>query len=112
MKTRKRLEAGLEELAALDPRMGALWEHAGTPGPRARPPSFTTLLRVIVGQQLSTHAAAAIWKRMEDAGIPKDPAAFIMQDDEALRGHGLSRQKIVYGRGRHTLMHYGSVHVS
>ncbi|MEK9833799.1 MAG: DNA-3-methyladenine glycosylase 2 family protein [Rhodospirillaceae bacterium] len=99
MKTRKRLEAGLEELAALDPRMGALWEHTGTPVPRARPPGFTTLLRVIVGQQLSTHAAAAIWKRMEGAGITKDPAAFIMQDDEALRGYGLSRQKIVYGRG-------------
>jgi len=99
MKTRKRLEAGLTELAALDPRMGALWEHTGTPGPRARPPGFTTLLRVIVGQQLSTHAAAAIWKRMEDAGITKDPAAFVMQDDEALRGYGLSRQKIVYGRG-------------
>jgi DNA-3-methyladenine glycosylase II len=99
MKTRKRLEAGLEELAALDPRWGAVGEHPGPPGPRARPPGFATLLRVIVGQQLSTHAAAAIWKRMEGAGITKDPAAFIMQDDEALRGHGLSRQKIVYGRG-------------
>ncbi len=85
MKTRKRLEAGLEELAALDPR--------------ARAPGFATLLRVIVGQQLSTHAAAAIWKRMEVAGITKDPAAFIVQDDENLRGHGLSRQKIVYARG-------------
>ncbi len=99
MKTRKRLEAGLEELAALDPRMGELWARAGTPGPRARPPGFTTLLRVIVGQQLSTHAAAAIWKRMEVAGITKDPAAFIVQDDDDLRAHGLSRQKVVYGRG-------------
>lgn len=99
MKTRKRLEAGLEELAALDPRMGALWRHAGTPGPRARPPGFTTLLRVIVGQQLSTHAAAAIWKRMEVAGITRDPAAFIVQGDDELRAHGLSRQKIVYARG-------------
>ncbi|MDA0786805.1 MAG: DNA-3-methyladenine glycosylase 2 family protein [Proteobacteria bacterium] len=99
MKTRKRLEAGLEELAALDPRMGELWAHTGSPGPRARPPGFTTLLRVIVGQQLSTHAAAAIWKRMEVAGITKDPAAFIIQDDEALLAHGLSRQKIVYARG-------------
>ncbi|MGB0571432.1 MAG: DNA-3-methyladenine glycosylase family protein [Alphaproteobacteria bacterium] len=99
MKTRKRLEAGLEELAALDPRMGELWAHTGTPGPRARPPGFTTLLRVIVGQQLSTHAAAAIWKRMEVAGITKEPTVFIVQDDEALRACGLSRQKIVYARG-------------
>ena len=99
MKTRKRLEAGLEELAALDPRMGELWAHTGSPAPRARTPGFATLLRVIVGQQLSTHAAAAIWKRMEVAGITKDPAAFIVQGDEALRAHGLSRQKIVYARG-------------
>jgi DNA-3-methyladenine glycosylase II len=99
MKTRKRLEAGLEELAALDPRMGDLWVRAGTPAPRARPPGFTTLLRVIVGQQLSTHAAAAIWKRMDVAGITRDPAAFIVEDDEGLRARGLSRQKIAYGRG-------------
>ena len=99
MKTRKRLEAGLEELAALDPRMGDLWARAGTPAPRARPPGFTTLLRVIVGQQLSTHAAAAIWKRMEVAGVAKDPLAYVAMDDDSLRALGLSRQKIAYGRG-------------
>lgn len=99
MKTTKRLEAGLTELGKLDPRMADLWKQAGTPGPRARPPGFATLLRVIVGQQLSTHAAAAIWKRMEIAGVAKDPMAFVAMDDDALRALGLSRQKIVYGRG-------------
>ncbi len=99
MKTRKRLEAGLTELGKLDPRMAALWKAAGTPGPRVRPPGFATLLRVIVAQQLSTHAAAAIWKRMEDAGVASDPAAFVAMDDDALRALGLSRQKVAYGRG-------------
>ncbi len=99
MKTRKRLEAGLRELAALDPRMGALWDRAGTPGPRARRPGFATLLRVIVGQQLSTHAAAAIWDRMRAAGIADDAAAFAATSDDGLRALGLSRQKIAYGRG-------------
>lgn len=99
MKTTKRLEAGLTELGQLDPRMAELWKQAGTPGPRARPPGFGTLLRVIVGQQLSTHAAAAIWKRMETAGVAKDPAAFVAMDDDTLRALGLSRQKIGYGRG-------------
>lgn len=99
MKTRKRLEAGLAELGRLDPRMAALWEAAGTPGPRVRPPGFSTLLRVIVAQQLSTHAAAAIWKRMEDAGVANDPAAFNAMADDALRALGLSRQKVEYGRG-------------
>jgi DNA-3-methyladenine glycosylase II len=99
MKTIKRLEAGLTELGNLDPRMAELWRQAGTPGPRARPPGFSTLLRVIVGQQLSTHAAAAIWKRMEVAGVGKDPLAYVAMDDDSLRALGLSRQKIAYGRG-------------
>ena len=99
MKTTKRLEAGLTELGNLDPRMAELWRQAGTPGPRARPPGFSTLLRVIVGQQLSTHAAAAIWKRMEVAGVAKDPLAYVAMDDDSLRALGLSRQKIAYGRG-------------
>jgi DNA-3-methyladenine glycosylase II len=99
MKTTKRLEAGLAELAQLDPRMGELWARIGTPGPRPRKPGFATLLRVIVGQQLSTRAAAAIWQRLEDAGAAHEPSAFLACDDAALRAFGLSRQKISYGRG-------------
>jgi DNA-3-methyladenine glycosylase II len=98
MKTTARLEAGLAELARLDPRMGDLWARIGTPGPRSRKPGFATLLRVIVGQQLSTKAAASIWQRLEDAGAA-DAVAFLAHDDDTLRGFGLSRQKIVYGRG-------------
>lgn len=99
MKTRKRIEAGMSELARLDPRMGALWQTAGTPPPRARRPGYGTLLRVIVAQQLSTMAAASIWRRMEDAGVTRSPAELLAQTDDALRGYGLSRQKVVYARG-------------
>jgi len=99
MKTRKRIEAGLTELAQLDPRMGALWESAGTPATRARKPGYATLLRIIVGQQLSTKAAASIWQRLEDADVTGSPANFLAQSDTDLRGFGLSRQKIAYGRG-------------
>ena len=99
MKTRKRIEAGLAELAQLDPRIGDLWGAAGTPAPRARKPGYETLLRVIVGQQLSTKAAASIWQRLERAGTTGDPAVLLSQSDPALRGFGLSRQKIGYARG-------------
>jgi DNA-3-methyladenine glycosylase II len=99
MKTRKRIEAGLAELATLDPRMGALWKTAGTPAPRARKPGYSTLLRIIVGQQLSTKAAASIWRRLEEAGVTGEPAKLLAQPDQTLRGYGLSRQKVVYGRG-------------
>lgn len=99
MKTRKRIEAGLAELATLDRRMGALWETAGTPATRSRKPGYGTLLRIIVGQQLSTKAAASIWQRLEEADVTADPANLLAQSDPALRGYGLSRQKIAYGRG-------------
>ena len=99
MKTRKGIEAGLSELARLDPRMGALWETAGTPATRARKPGYTTLLRIIVGQQLSTKAATSIWQRLEDADVTRNPENFLAQSDTQLRGFGLSRQKITYGRG-------------
>lgn len=112
MKTRKRIEAGLSELARLDPRMGTLWETAGTPAPRARKPGYAALLRIIVGQQLSTKAAAAIWQRLEDAGTTSDPANFLAQSDQVLRGFGLSRQKISYGRGIAEAIDSGALNLS
>ena len=112
MKTRKRIEAGLAELARLDPRMGVLWETAGTPATRARKPGYATLLRIIVGQQLSTKAAASIWQRLEAAGIAADPANFRVQSDEALRGFGLSRQKIAYGRGLAEAVESGALNLT
>lgn len=99
MKTTRRLEAGLGELAALDPRMEVLWTRIGTPGPRPRKPGFSSLLRVIVGQQLSARAAASIWQRLEDAGVASDPAVFLACGEDRLRALGLSRQKIAYGSG-------------
>ena len=112
MKTRKRIEAGLSELARLDPRMESLWQAAGTPAPRARKPGYATLLRIIVGQQLSTKAVAAIWQRLEDAGATSDPANFLAQPDRMLRGFGLSRQKIAYGRGIAEAIESGALNLS
>jgi len=93
------LEAAMAELAALDPRMADLWRRAGTPDLRFREPGFATLLRVIVGQQLSVKAAATIWDRLEAACDPLTPAGFRALDDETLRAIGFSRQKTAYGRG-------------
>lgn len=58
---------------------------------------FTTLLNAIVGQQISTRAADAIWKRVKALG-EVTPAFFLGVDDDALRGAGLSRQKVAYVR--------------
>ncbi|MEO1000251.1 MAG: DNA-3-methyladenine glycosylase 2 family protein, partial [Pseudomonadota bacterium] len=64
---------------------------------RRRGDGFEALLSAIVSQQLSTHAAAGIWARLEAAGATA-PAALAGMEDEALRACGLSRPKIRYAR--------------
>ncbi len=62
---------------------------------------FCGLVQAIVSQQLSTRAAATIYRRLEalmpDAA-PPTPEALLPLSDEALRGVGLSRQKTSYMR--------------
>lgn len=60
---------------------------------------FPSLMRTIVGQQLSTKAANTIWQRVVDGVGDLSPAGFLAVSDEVLRGFGLSRQKISYIRG-------------
>jgi len=67
------------------------------PGPR---PPFEALLRAIVGQQVSTQAAATIYKRFEGLvdGSSWTPELLLRMETERLRGVGLSGQKIRYVR--------------
>lgn len=84
-------------LAAIEPRFGRALELAGRPKLRRWAPGFPGLLRIIVGQLVSTAAAAAIWGRIMEAGLD-DRAAFLAAGDERLRACGLSRAKIRAGR--------------
>jgi DNA-3-methyladenine glycosylase II len=57
---------------------------------------FHTLMRAIVGQQISTQAADAVWQRLT-AQLPAiSPDAYLAIDPETLRQCGLSRQKVAY----------------
>jgi DNA-3-methyladenine glycosylase II len=68
---------------------------------RGRPTDpYGTLVRSIVGQQLSTKAAASIYARVLDlfGGDVPTPAQLIAIDPDTLRGAGLSRAKVAYLR--------------
>src|SRR5262249_12737194 len=68
---------------------------------RQRPDHLTALLGAIVSQQLSTKAAATIFGRFRalfPAGAITDAHDLSKLDDAALRGVGLSRQKVAYLR--------------
>lgn len=88
---------GAAWLAGSEPRFAHALALTGTPPLRRRDDGFAQLLCAIVSQQVSTHAARAIWGRMEDAGLTT-PAAVLAADDVTLRAPGLSQQKMRYAR--------------
>ena len=72
---------------------------AGYPEPRIRERGYRTLLRTIVGQQVSVAAAASVWRKLEALlGEDMPPEALLARDFDALRACGLSRQKQGYAR--------------
>jgi DNA-3-methyladenine glycosylase II len=67
------------------------------------PDAFTTLTNAIIGQQISVHAAEAVWTRLvQRFGNSKrllQPYRIFLASDEELKACGLSKQKIVTLRG-------------
>ena len=97
--TAEQLNESLDWVAAREPAFARVLELAGYPEPRIRPPGYATMLRTIVGQQVSVAAAASMWRKLE-ALVGDDVAAeaIVAQDFDALRSCGLSRQKQSYIR--------------
>jgi DNA-3-methyladenine glycosylase II len=76
-------------------------ENLGDPGGRRSPDHYGALVRSIVGQQLSTRAAVAIYGRLTDryGGRTPTPAEVLEDDPEGLRvAAGLSHAKVAYLR--------------
>lgn len=92
------LEEGLRQLARRDRSLGAIIESAGTPRFPLREPGFPTLLHIILEQQVSIDAAAAMFRKLRISCVPLAPAAFLELDDAVLRECGFSRQKMLYAR--------------
>jgi DNA-3-methyladenine glycosylase II len=82
-------------LAAHDPRFAHALTLTGPLPLRLKPDGFGALLDAIIGQQVSTQSAAAIWARLAAAGLT-DEARVAAASEEELRACGLSRQKIRY----------------
>ncbi len=104
------LHASLLALAAIEPAFARGIERVGLPEPRISEPGYATLLRTIVGQQVSVHAARAVWGRLEATLIDiADPSRLIAASDEQLRAAGLSRQKTGYARSLAELVGSGTL---
>lgn len=94
-----RLKAALDQLAACDSDIAAALAEVGFPAPRTREPGIATLLRIVVAQQISTKAAAAIWTRLElVAGTSVSAASLLELSDPDFRQIGFSARKVEYAR--------------
>jgi DNA-3-methyladenine glycosylase II len=108
--TAQKLHIALDALAEIEPGIATALAVTGYPDARIRTPGYATLLRTIVGQQVSVAAAASVWNKLEallGAGCP--PEQLLAQDFDALRGCGLSRQKQGYARSLAELVLSGAL---
>lgn len=97
--TAQQLRDSLDAIAAIEPGFAAALARAGYPEPRVREPGYETLLRTIVGQQVSVASAGAVWRKLEaELGEGCAPDVLLARDYDALRACGLSRQKQGYAR--------------
>lgn len=97
--TAKNLKLGIDFVAAGEPAFARVLALVGYPEPRIRETGYATLLRTIVGQQVSVAAAASMWRKLEALVGEDVPVAKILAADfDELRACGLSRQKQGYIR--------------
>lgn len=85
------------KLRRLDRKLAALVKKHGPCTLTPRPDRFGTLVRAIIGQQISAKAAAAIDRKLREvAGAPHDPENLIALGASGLRSAGLSSVKAQY----------------
>ena len=97
--TAEELRESLNAIAAIEPGFAAAIARVGYPPVRVRQPGYETLLRTIVGQQVSVAAAASVWAKLEaELGAGCAPELLMAKDFDSLRACGLTRQKQGYAR--------------
>jgi DNA-3-methyladenine glycosylase II len=100
----------LDALSQREPRLAIELARIGYPEPRLRTRGYKTLLRTIIGQQVSVAAAASMWAKLEaELGEDFTPACLLARDFDTLRACGLSRQKQGYARSLCELAHAGEL---
>ena len=110
VRTSDTIRAAVEALADRERAFAAVVERHGIPEPRRSEPGAHTLLRTIVGQQVSVAAARSMWSKLEAAyGSPPDLASILKASDDELRVAGISRQKAGYARSLAQLVFAGEL---
>ena len=115
----KRLNKADKHLREADPKLRRIIDQQGPINPDedrrgSRPDAYEALARAIVGQQLSTKAAASIWEKVLAifGGKTPIPKQVIEADPQDLRDAGLSWSKVAYFRDLAERIEDGELDVS
>jgi len=95
LNNQKLLEA-VKFLSKKDKYLAALYEADGVPPLWARRPGFTTLIKIILEQQVSLASAKAVYKKLERNIKPFTPIRFEELGIAYLKSLGVTRQKSSY----------------
>ena len=94
--TTKSLAEAARTLATRDKSLASILETHGPPPMWGRKPGFTTLVRIIVEQQVSLVSARAMFERLKANIEPLTAERFIEVGEPFLRSLGMTRQKSSY----------------
>ena len=94
--TKKALKEGTAYLAGRDKDLARLFQTDGVPPLCARKPCFSTLIHIILEQQVSLASALAMYGRLVDNLVPFTPDRFLEMGASHLRSLGVTRQKAGY----------------
>jgi len=110
VRTTNSIREHVQALAEREPAFAGVIAKHGLPEPRDSAPGAHTLLRTIVGQQVSVAAARSMWAKLEAAfGSPPDLQRLLGASDEEMRAAGMSRQKAGYIRSLAALVTSGEL---
>jgi DNA-3-methyladenine glycosylase II len=96
--TEEVLSQGVRVLCRRDPDLRRVVKQFGPPPLWAREPGFSTLIHIILEQQVSLASARAAHNRLIELARPLTPRRFLRFDDATLKTCGFSRQKTAYCR--------------
>jgi len=94
--TQDKLVSAARMLARRDPDLGRIFRKLGPPPLWGRRPGFSTLVKIILEQQVSLSSAAALFRRLQMNVVPFHPARMLELGEPHLKASGLTRQKTAY----------------
>lgn len=92
------LKKSCNELAKIEPKFQSVIDAYGYPPLWSRDPEFSTLVHIILEQQVSLESAKAAFEKLRSVLGVVRPESFLELSDYELKAVGFSRQKSAYCR--------------